>query len=206
MITYSKLYEDIADTLNKTNLDDVIPGRVRLAELAIYRRLNIDLNLKTVVLTGADDPINPIALPGDYKLMQLLTANDIPLERLSDQRYQAELVNYGTRYEDTNLPWAFAEVGNDLFILPWPSEIPDDWGSTQIKIVYYGYDSSELFNMGYDAFLYGGLWHMAQYMNAPQPVIDRHEGTFTKALSSLDYNWTRKQYSGSTKQVTSTYG
>ena len=204
MITYSKVYEDIADTLNKDNLDDVIPGRVRLAELAIYRRLNIDLNLKTATLAAADDPINPIALPSDYKVMRQLTANGYPLDRITDENYRRQVKNY----TGPNVPWAFTDLANSIYILPWPDETPaDGWDDgTEIVIDYYGFDSAPLMNMGYDAFLYGGLWHMAIYMKAPVVQISLYENSFSKAILSLDYAYRQKQYSGSTKQVTSAYG
>ena len=209
MMTYSKLYESVADWLNRDDMADDIPQFVRMAELQIYRFLRIALNTYTKTLTGADDPYIPIALPNNYKEMKLLVVNGIPLERISDQRYYEELDGYN----ETDQPQYFTEIGNALYILPWPDapKEPEDWDNTTINIHYYGSDSADMLDGAEDAYIYGAV--MQGWINLSGPdggpeaagKAAQFEGYFTKALLSLEQDYKRRQYSGSTKTVTSAY-
>lgn len=201
MITYSQIYQDIATLLDREDLEQDIPTWVRLAEKQIYRFLRVRHNENTTVLTEADNPIVPIDLPAGFKEMRLLLVNDVPMVRVSDQRFKADEAFFGI----TGEPSHFSTIDNQLYIDNWPTATPDDWGTVNITIHYYAQDSYELLEMGEDAFIYGGAFHGAVSLKAPPDQRAMYEDLFSKALVSLDAEHKKQEYAGSTLSVSSAY-
>lgn len=228
MITYSKIYESVAFWLDREDLDSSIPQFVRLAELEIYRRLRIRLNEYTKTFTAADDPYNPLPLPDNFKEMRLLVVNGKPLECISDQEYFTRLDGY----TGTDRPNAFCEIDNHIYILPWPSEPEvvaaapaptvfavaavdptpeqeEEWGDTEIVMHYYGIDSSDLMDRGEDAYIYGGVYQAWLALSGPSAGATASGKAaefgerFNNALFSLEKDYKRSRYAGSTVQVSS---
>lgn len=180
MRTYGELKTAIADWLERSDLEANIPEFVRLAEDDIYTDLRTRDNefLYTITpdLIGPPivDPTNPIELPSNFREVKLITVNDQPLEHISDQEYFARVRTTNTTEPDDAA--YFTIIERQLYLHPWPSSTPSDWGSTSVNILYYGTES---------------LTDMVVWGTPTNPVEDPAvEGTATYNLQS-DTNTTR---------------
>lgn len=141
LLNYGDLKTEIADWLVKGNSKTLakIPDFIRLAETELYRGLEVRDNEFYAEYTQDDDPTNPILLPENFQSFKVLTFNDKPLDRESDQKIKA--IQYS---QDTSPPHSFTTLERELIIAPWvsaPDVIDPDAGDFKIGLHYYGTES-----------------------------------------------------------------
>lgn len=134
--TYGELKTTIADWLDREDLAGRIPHFIKLAETKVYRTLRTRENEFTKTWTEVDEPLSPIDLPQNFREVKLVILDDIPLENISPQEYHVRVRkgNEGTRAY-------FTLIERKLYVYPWPTETPDDWGTFTLEMIYYGTES-----------------------------------------------------------------
>lgn len=140
MKNYGELKSEIALWCDREDAAFIaqVPSFVRLTETLIYRDLRVRDNEFTVNLTATDNPKNPITLPQNYREMKLVTVNDFPIERWSDQKYNAFL---GAQYTGGNPPIGFATIERKLYLMPWTYDDIDIEDTNTVNFSYYGTES-----------------------------------------------------------------
>ena len=140
MNNYGELRAAIADWLNRVDAVTLarIPDFIRMTEGEIYRDLRVRDNEFKFTLTQDENPNNPITLPQNFREIKLVTHNDYPLERISDQDYQRKTSSH---YSPPNVK-EFCTQERELYLFPWTSDniAPED-GEITIDIHYYGTES-----------------------------------------------------------------
>lgn len=136
MKTNGEIKTVVADWLNRSDLDGQIPEFIRLAEAKIYRELRSMDNEFVVTMDIDDNPFKPITLPDNFLEMRLVTVNDKPLESISDAEYYVRIAS-----SDDDSPENakyFVIINRQLYIHPWPDATYSSWGTTVLKLHYYG--------------------------------------------------------------------
>lgn len=140
MDNYGELKLAVADWLDRTDASTLarIPDFIRMAEGEIYRDLRVRDNEFIASYRLLDNPKNPIALPQNFREIKLVTHNDYPLERISDQAYQRKVSSH---YSPPNVK-EFCTQERDLYLFPWTTEeFPPDTEDFLIQVHYYGTES-----------------------------------------------------------------
>jgi hypothetical protein len=138
MKNYGELQAEIASWLDREDLTVQIPSFIRLAETKAYRVLRTRENEFQKTWDFNDDPFNPIELPQNYRQIELLTLDDLPLEHVSNY----ELANAeGNLYQGAIT--RFAIIERKIVLQPWPNEsqTEEQWAGRKLSMIYYGTES-----------------------------------------------------------------
>ena len=236
MKNYGELKSEIALWCDREDTAFItqLPSFVRLTETLIYRDLRVRDNEFIVNLTAADNPKNPITLPQNFREMKLVTFNDLPIPRISDQKYA---VFNGNQYTGGE-PIGFATMERKLYLMPWTSDDVDVEDTNTIDISYYGTESlgevatwdtatnanaipesdgtpaafsertdastTRMFLVQPDMYLHGGLYFAYIWLKDSQSAAE-HKTLFVEALTHIKGEQGQSDYAGSTVSVGSTY-
>lgn len=149
METYGELKTNVADWLNREDVDAKVPNWVRLAEVDIYRDLRCDDNefiatytptewvIQGLPTMGAWTTGDFLLLPPNFRELTLATWNGIPLDQIS----RAEFARQVKRLDNGETS-VFAMSGRRLmFDLAIPED-PLAWGVDDVlEYTYYGVES-----------------------------------------------------------------
>lgn len=231
---YGELKAAVADWIDRTDLTDKIGDFIRMAETEVYRDLRVRDNEFSITLTNADNPKNPITLPQNYREMKLVTVNDCPISRISDQRYAA-LKSAGLSGD----PTAFCTQERELYLLPWTDEdIAIDGSEVSVVIHYYGTESlgemafwntpgnpnespegdgtpaefaertdastTRMFLVNPEMYLFGACKYAYIYLREPE-WAQHFGGMFDGALNQIKAERDQSDYAGSTVAVGSSF-
>lgn len=175
--SYTNLKAEIADWLNRRDLEGVIPTFIRLLESQVER----DLRVREMVARATASLTEEFTeLPSDFLAVQHAIINAtkpvvlqwVPMQEID--RLQAET--------DPGVPHHYTIIGNELEVSP----IPDR--EYEIEIVYYTeiprlsdtQQSNWLLERHPDVYLYGALMEAAPYLKNDDRV-----GLWTSALDSI---------------------
>ena len=134
--TYGELKTAIADWLDREDLAGRIPSFIKMAETKVYRTLRTRENEFTKTWTEVDEPLSPIDLPQNFREVKLITLDDLPLENISPQEFHRR-----SREGEQGARSYFTLIERKLYIYPWPTVTPDDWGTFTLEMIYYGTES-----------------------------------------------------------------
>lgn len=170
MSGYAQLKQDIADWLNRTDLETQIPAFIRLAEARINRDLRVRQMIKrAVAFTDSND--NYVTLPGDWlQARQIRAGKDDKLHVL--EYFTLEEIGAGEKHLMTGRPRYFNLTGNRLELFPAPEN------NTEVEMVYYSripalsneVESNWLLDLWPDVYLYGALTHTAPYLKDDERI------------------------------------
>lgn len=166
--TYAELKSAIADWLNRSDLDAVIPTFIALAEAQFNREFR---HRKMVTRATATLDTSYFAVPADWLQtirFQVDTNPPTPLLFLTPDT----LADYATAYTAANTPMYFTMVGQQFQVLPAPS------GSPTGELTYYAkipalsdtVASNWLLTEAPDLYLYGALVQSAPYIKEDERV------------------------------------
>lgn len=172
--TYAQLQTAVANWLARSDLTDRIPEFITLAEAKFNRDLRcaqMETRSYATVNIAATEP-EFISLPGDFQTMRRIRLSSVSgkprLEFLSGQ--QADDYRYGM-YNDSGQPTHFTIFGDELELIPTPSE------AFVIEMVYRANvpalasnSTNWLLTLAPDAYLYGALMEAAPYMDEDERV------------------------------------
>lgn len=170
MSAYVQLKQDIADWLNRTDLQDQIPVFIRLAEARLNRDLRVRQMIeRAVAFTDSND--NFVTLPGDWLEARQIRV-DVAGKLHPLEYFTLEEIGANEKRLVSGRPRFFNLTGNRLEIFPPPPN------NTEIEMVYYSripalsdeVESNWLLNLFPDVYLYGSLTHTAAYLKDDERI------------------------------------
>ena len=162
-MTYAELKTTIADWLNRSDLDSVIPTFISLAEAELERKLRMrEMEAQTTLAVSA----SPVELPADFLQFRVVVLDTgsrrVQLDVLSAEQF----ADFAAAHNPSGTPCVVAVIGNALHLAPAPD------AEYNLEMVYYRKlarlsdqnPSNWLLESHPDAYLYGALQHSAPFL------------------------------------------
>lgn len=200
LTTYSGLKDAIAKFLNRTNLTDVIPAFIALAEAEIARRVRRKTITTTITVSGATT-----ALPADcveLRSVHLVTSSkgrDLPLNVGTPEMLAEMRARYGGA---AGRPILACLMGGKLEVAP----APDASYSAEIKYfekltpLSATVAANSVLTDSPDVYLYGALKHSAPFLEHDER-LSLWTSLFDSAVDQLDIAREREETSASLRPV-----
>ena len=159
--TYTELKVAVADALNRSDLDDMIPDWILMTESVLNRVMRNTRMVTSGTLTATT---LRVSCPSDMLEPQLLevTSTGVPLEQVSMDQL---ITLRRRRCRTAGTPKFYAIVGRQVELAPAPS------GSTGLTMQYYqsipalaSNSTNWLLTYNPDLYLYTTLMHAAPYL------------------------------------------
>ena len=201
---YSELKTAIASWLDRTDLTDIIPDFIALAETRHKRDFKIR-RMETRVTTNTIDGSEFYTLPDDYVAMRNIKLNTdpkTPLEFLTPEIM--DRLNAGS---SKGTPKAYTIKGNNIELRP----IPD--GVYQVEVSYYKHftalsdsnTTNDMLTHHPDVYLYGALVEAEPYLQNDKR-IQVWSGYYDRAKQDIITSNERDSHSGTTPVTSIDYG
>ena len=201
--TYAELKTSIANWLDRSDLTDIIPDFISLAETRHKRDFKIR-RMETRVTANTISGTEYYSLPDNYVAMRNIKLNSDP--KTSLEYLTPEIMDRLQAGSSTGMPKAYSIKGNDIQIRPLPD------GVYEIEMLYYKYftplsdsnTTNDMLTYHPDLYLYGALVEAEPYLQndkrlqtwaslydrAKKDLIDtnerdRHSGT--APVTRIDY-------------------
>tara|TARA_R100001463_G_scaffold95374_2_gene149945 strand:+ start:86 stop:712 length:627 start_codon:yes stop_codon:yes gene_type:complete len=192
--TYAELKTSIASWLDRSDLTDIIPDFIVLAETRHRRDFKIR-RMETRVTANTIADTEYYSLPDNYVAMrniQLNTDTKTPLEYLTPE--QMDRIRGGS---STGKPKAYSIMGDTFQLRP----IPD--GVYEIEMLYYKYftalsdsnTTNDMLTYHPDLYLYGALVEAEPYLQNDKR-IQVWQGFYDRAKADLIATNERDRHSG----------
>jgi hypothetical protein len=202
--TYAELKTSIASWLDRSDLTDIIPDFIVLAETRHRRDFKIR-RMETRVTASTIADTEYYSLPDNYVAMrniQLNTDTKTPLEYLTPE--QMDRIRGGS---STGKPKAYSIMGDTFQLRP----IPD--GVYQIEMLYYKYftalsdsnTTNDMLTYHPDLYLYGALVEAEPYLQNDKR-IQVWQGFYDRAKADLIATNERDRHSGVAPTTRIDYG
>ena len=202
--TYAELKTSIANWLDRSDLTDVIPDFIALAETRHKRDFKIR-RMETRVTTNTIADTEYYTLPDDYIAMRNIKLNTdpkTPLEFLTP-----EIMDRLQAGSSVGCPKSYSIKGNDIQIRP----IPD--GVYEIEISYYktfaplsdSNITNDMLTHHPDVYLYGALVEAEPYLQNDKR-LQVWAGLYNSAKDSVIESNERDRHSGTTPVTRIDYG
>lgn len=199
---YAGLRDTIAKYLARTDLTDMIPGFIRLAEVRLRRELRIRQMLKsaTTTTTGGDPTV---ALPTDFLELRNLFVQTNPIRDL--QYVTPSVFSRNGRVTESGLPVFYTIIASEFKFAPAPDS------NYTLEILYYASPSfltdtnpSNVFMaICPDLLLYGALVEAEPYlMNDAR--IQLWAGMYDRGVAALNAADDASEHSGVPLRMTLT--
>lgn len=193
--TYDELKANIAARADRTDLDDVIPDFIRIAELDIARSVRAMWNQKRAY---AVPDSGFVAFPNDYlELVNIqFTSGD---NRYTLEQVSPHLIDQISASNSAGIPRYYAVHDNQLEIRP--SFASDS--TTELEITYYfmpehlaeGVQTNEILDNAPDMLLYRSLAEAHDYMFDEQRV-SKYMQLYERALADIRRSQHKAKWSG----------
>ena len=201
---YSELKTAIASWLDRTELTDIIPDFIALAETRHKRDFKIR-RMETRVTANTIDGSEFYSLPDDYVAMRNIKLNTdpkTPLEFLTPEIM--DRLNAGS---SKGTPKAYTIKGNNIELRP----IPDS--AYQIEVSYYKHftalsdsnTTNDMLTHHPDIYLYGALVEAEPYLQNDKR-IQVWSGYYDRAKQDIITSNERDRHSGTTPVTRIDYG
>ena len=201
---YSELKTAIASWLDRTDLTDIIPDFIALAETRHKRDFKIR-RMETRVTANTIDGSEFYSLPDDYVAMRNIKLNTdpkTPLEFLTPEIM--DRLNAGS---SKGTPKAYTIKGNSIELRP----IPD--GVYEIEVSYYKHftalsdsnTTNDMLTHHPDVYLYGALVEAEPYLQNDKR-IQVWSGYYDRAKQDIITSNERDRHSGTTPVTRIDYG
>ena len=163
LTTYTELKASVADWLNRTDLTNVIPDFISLAEAQIERTLR---TRQMIARATASIDTEYSAMPADFLETKSIKLNTNPVTALVFESIDALDSLKSTTYISPGRPGYFGIVGGQIRVLP----VPDS--TYTAELIYYAKLSklsssvatNWLLTQAPDVYLYGSLMQAAPYL------------------------------------------
>lgn len=161
-MTYTELKNQIADFLNRTDLDAAIPTFIALSEAQTERQLRVRQMLATATIT-IDSELE--TLPSDFLETRSLVLNTNPVRALNFRTIDS-MAMFKASNPQQGTPTDFTVIGSNFQLLPAPDT------SYSATLTYYQsiprlsntVASNWLLDKAPDIYLYGALINSAPYL------------------------------------------
>ena len=202
--TYAELKTSIASWLDRSDLTDVIPDFIALAETRHKRDFKIR-RMETRVTANTIAGTEYYTLPDDYIAMRNIKLNTdpkTPLEFLTPEIM--DRLNAGSQ---TGCPKAYSIKGNNIQLRP----IPD--GIYEIEVAYYktfaplsdSNTTNDMLTHHPDVYLYGALVEADSYLQNDKRIIT-WQGFYKEARKAIIESNERDRHSGTAPVTRIDYG
>lgn len=178
--SYVKLSTEIGEWLNRSDLNDRIPGFIRLCEARLNRLLRTpDMETTTTFVVSGEDN----ALPLDFLSMRSLYLEGSPDRPLNEYSPNSIARAYNGA---TGIPVGFAVFSGILRLVPPPAS------ATTLQMVYFARipalgdatPSNWLLDAHADIYLYGSLLCAEAFIDNPQRV-QQWKAAYDEAIGEL---------------------
>jgi hypothetical protein len=201
---YSELKTAIASWLDRTDLTDIIPDFIALAETRHKRDFKIR-RMETRVTANTIDGSEFYSLPDDYVAMRNIKLNTdpkTPLEFLTPEIM--DRLNAGS---SKGTPKAYTIKGNNIELRPIPDSV------YQIEVSYYKHftalsdsnTTNDMLTHHPDVYLYGALVEAEPYLQNDKR-IQVWQGYYDRAKQDIITSNERDRHSGTTPVTRIDYG
>ena len=201
---YSELKTAIASWLDRTDLTDIIPDFIALAETRHKRDFKIR-RMETRVTANTIDGSEFYSLPDDYVAMRNIKLNTdpkTPLEFLTPEIM--DRLNAGS---SKGTPKAYTIKGNNIELRPIPDSV------YQIEVSYYKHftalsdsnTTNDMLTHHPDVYLYGALVEAEPYLQNDKR-IQVWSGYYDRAKQDIITSNERDRHSGTTPVTRIDYG
>ena len=202
--TYSELKTAIASWLDRSDLTDIIPDFIALAETRHKRDFKIR-RMETRVTANTIADTEYYTLPDNYVAMRNIKLNTDPKTPLDF--LTPEIMDRLNAGSSTGKPKAYSIKGNDIQLRP----IPD--GVYEIEIAYYKHftalsdsnTTNDMLTNHHDAYLYGALVEAEPYLMNDKR-IDVWAGYYDRAKKDIIDSNERDRHSGTAPVTRIDYG
>lgn len=183
LTTYTELKASVADWLNRTDLTNVIPDFISLAEAQIERTLR---TRQMIVRATASIDTEYSAVPADFLETKSIKLNTNPVTALVFESIDALDSLKSTTYISPGRPGYFGIVGGQIRVLP----VPDS--TYTAELIYYAKLSklsssvatNWLLTQAPDVYLYGSLMQAAPYLK-DDARVSVWAAIYTRGLEEL---------------------
>jgi hypothetical protein len=183
LTTYNELKASVADWLNRTDLTNVVPDFISLAEAQIERTLR---TRQMIVRATASIDTEYSAVPADFLETKSIKLNTNPVTALTFESIDSLDGLKSTTYISPGKPQYFGIVGGQIRVLP----VPD--GTYTAELIYYAklnklsstVASNWLLSQAPDVYLYGSLMQAAPYLK-DDARIQIWAAIYTRGLEEL---------------------
>lgn len=214
---YGELKLAIANWLDRSDLTNRIPDFVTLAEDMIFRTLRCPGNEQMVVYPQSalvNDPISGeattvnidnsknIKIPGDFLEAKMVMYNNLPLTRISDQRFGVQ--NYASR--TGGIPTEFTRLKDKLWFYP-PAGANGDvnlWYWQSQGPLVNDADFTRTLRYAPGLYLYGSLLQAQAYLIGDER-IPVWQNQFNQIMGQLNEQVADDELAGSTVTVRNVY-
>lgn len=192
--TYSELQTAIADTLNRQDLDAVIPAFIRLAESRIDRDVR---HWRQEKRSEADLEAQYTAVPADYLQPIRLQITDCQTSEVAPISHAQMLNLRAERNDRVGRPTHYALTAGGIELYPTPDV------TYPSSLVYYARIAplsasnpvNWLLTEAADLYLYASLVHTAPYLR-DDPRVTLWEGLAAQAVAALNTTSQDAKYGG----------
>ena len=202
--TYAELKTSIASWLDRSDLTDIIPDFIALAETRHKRDFKIR-RMETRVTANTISGTEYYTLPDDYVAMRNIKLNTDPKTPLDF--LTPEIMDRLQAGSNTGCPKAYSIKGNNIQIRP----IPD--GVYEIEVSYYktftplsdSNTTNDMLTHHPDVYLYGSLVEAEPYLMNDKR-IQIWQGFYERAKADIITSNERDRHSGTTPVTRIDYG
>jgi hypothetical protein len=194
---YGELKAEIADWLDRSDLESKIPGFISFAERSIFRKLRIPANEKVSVYTVSTG--ENLYIPSDYLEARSIKVNNVPIERVSDiYALNYSDVSGSTRY--------FGRVGGEFIFRP-------GLNAGDIVTINYWFDESgmsadtdttNVLAVADDLYMYAAIMEAEKFLGV-EGRIAQTKAIFETKLNEVQRMADMAELSGSTSEVKNAY-
>jgi len=202
--TYAELKTSIASWLDRSDLTDVIPDFIALAETRHKRDFKIR-RMETRVTANTIADTEYYTLPDDYIAMRNIKLNSDPKTAL--EFLTPEIMDRLQAGSSTGKPKAYSIKGNTIQLRPLPD------GVYEIEISYYktfaalsdSNTTNDMLTHHPDAYLYGALVEAEPYLQNDKR-IQVWQGFYDRAKEDIIKSNERDRHSGTAPVTRIDYG
>jgi len=202
--TYAGLKTAIASWLDRTDLTDIIPDFIALAETRHKRDFKIR-RMETRVTANTIEGTEFYTLPDDYVAMRNIKLNTDPKTPLDF--LTPEIMDRLNAGSSKGLPKAYTIKGNNIELRPLPD------GVYEIEVSYYKHfaalsdsnTTNDMLTHHPDIYLYGALVEAEPYLQNDKR-IQVWQGYYDRAKQDIITSNERDRHSGTTPVTRIDYG
>ena len=202
--TYSELKTAVANWLDRSDLTDIIPDFIVLAETRHKRDFKIR-RMETRVTANTISETEYYTLPDDYIAMRNIKLNSDPKTAL--EYLTPEIMDRLNAGSSTGKPKAYSIKGNNIQLRPLPD------GVYEIEISYYktfaalsdSNTTNDMLTHHPDAYLYGALVEAEPYLQNDKR-LQLWAGLYNSTKDSIIESNERDRHSGTAPVTRIDYG
>ena len=185
---------------DRSDLATVIPTFIAMAERKLFRQLRIPANERIVHFTAHEGAID---LPTDFLEAKMLTADGVPLVRITDLSH----LNNQDKKPAAGVPREFSRIGAQLHMYPNP-DYPVDaalvYWADMSGLLINDADTHEVLRCASDVYLHGALGEASAYLGQDSR-IPVWQAKYNEGLMAIAQQAAEAEHAGSVIAIRNAY-